>query len=69
MNDILTVITTVGFPIAMCLILCWYIYKMDDAHNREVDALTDSLNNNTLALEKLLLFLETKGIYKGGDDN
>lgn len=69
MNDILTVITTVGFPIAMCLILCFYIYKIDDEHNKEVDALRETLNNNTLALEKLLLFLETKGIYSGGEDN
>lgn len=67
-NDILTIITTVGFPIAMCLILCWYIYQIDNDHNKEVDALTNSLNNNTLALEKLLLWLETKGIYKGGEE-
>lgn len=63
MNEILTVITTVGFPIAMCLILCWYIYKLGEEHDKEVTALTNSLNNNTMALEKLLLFLETNGLY------
>lgn len=68
MNEILQVITTVGFPIAMCLILCWYIYKGDEKHDKEVEALTNSLNNNTKALEKLLLYLETKGVYDGGEE-
>lgn len=68
MQDVLTIITTVGFPIAMCLILCWYIYRLGEEHDKEVNALTNSLNNNTLALEKLLLFLETNGIYKDEGD-
>lgn len=68
MNEILQAITTVGFPIAMCLILCWYIYKGNEKHDNEVRALRETLNNNTMALEKLLMFLETKGVYKDGEE-
>ena len=28
MNDIAQIIATLGFPIAMCGALCWYIYKV-----------------------------------------
>lgn len=30
MNDVTQVIATLGFPIAMCVILCWYINKRDE---------------------------------------
>lgn len=30
MNDIVQIIQQVGFPIGMCLILCYYIYKVDN---------------------------------------
>ena len=29
MQEVETLITTVGFPIAMCLLFAWYIYKRD----------------------------------------
>ena len=53
MNEVLQAITTVGFPIAMCLILAWYIREIEIRHSNEVNALKDALNNNTLALQHL----------------
>ena len=53
MNEILQAITTVGFPIAMCLIMAWYIREIEIRHSNEVNALKDALNNNTLALQHL----------------
>lgn len=53
MTDVLQAITTVGFPIVMCLILLWYIYKMQIAHKEETSQFTDALNNNTLVLQRL----------------
>ena len=52
-TSILQAISTVGFPIAMCLILMWYIKSNDDNHKEEMDKITDALNNNTIALTKL----------------
>ena len=53
MNEVLQAITTVGFPIAMCLIMAWYIREIEIRHSNEVNALKDALNNNTLALQHL----------------
>ena len=53
MNEVLQAITTVGFPIAMCLIMAWYIRELEIRHSNEVNALKDALNNNTLALQHL----------------
>lgn len=53
MNEVLQAITTVGFPISMCLIMAWYIREIEIRHSNEVNALKDALNNNTLALQHL----------------
>lgn len=52
-NDLSTLISTLGFPIAMCLIMCYYINKINDAHKEETDKFADALNNNTVVLQKL----------------
>lgn len=52
-NDLASLISTLGFPIAMCLIMCYYINKINDAHKEETDKFAEALNNNTLVLQKL----------------
>lgn len=52
-NSVLQAITTVGFPIVMCLILMWYINKTEERHKDETEKLTEALNNNTLAIQSL----------------
>lgn len=57
-------IMNVGFPIAMCCAMAWYVKYITDKHRDEVRQLneqhdvemqqvTEALNNNTLALQKL----------------
>lgn len=53
LNDLSTLISTLGFPIAMCLIMCYYINKINDAHKEETDKFAEALNNNTVVLQKL----------------
>jgi len=64
MNDILTAITTVGFPIVACIGLGWYVkYQTDNnakevkemrqEHQDEIAKVTEALNNNTIALQRL----------------
>lgn len=53
-QGIITAISTVGFPIVMCGALFWYMINQRDAHKEEITKMTDALNNNTLALQKLL---------------
>lgn len=54
MDNILQAISAVGFPITLTLILLWYIYDSSNKHKEEIDKMSEALNNNTLALTKLL---------------
>lgn len=52
-NELSSLISTLGFPVAMCLIMCYYINKINDAHKEETSKFADALNNNTVVLQKL----------------
>lgn len=52
-NDLATLISTLGFPIGMCLIMCYHINKINDAHKEETDKFAEAVNNNTVVLQKL----------------
>lgn len=63
-NDILTAVTTVGFPIVCCGAMMYYVKYTTDKHREEIETLntqhkdemrevTNAVNNNTLALQKL----------------
>ena len=62
---IVQVISSLGFPIAVCLICVWYINKLEETHRNEVQKLTDALNNNTLIMQKLC---DKMGVEKEGED-
>lgn len=69
MNDIVSIVSAVGFPI-VAAIGCGYFVKwqyeqnmkqmeeMRKEHKEEVAKMTDALNNNTLALNNLISKLE-----------
>jgi hypothetical protein len=47
-------VSSVGFPIAMCGLMAYYIKYTEDRHREEVSGLRDALNNNTTVLQKLV---------------
>lgn len=53
-------ISSVGFPIAACVALFWQMNKESTQHKEDMDALKESLNQNTLAITKLVLFMQEK---------
>lgn len=53
MNEIIGAISTVGFPIVMCGVLCYYIFKTQTA-------LINAINNNSLEIAKLVERMEEK---------
>ena len=64
-NSVVQIISTLGFPIAMCIGACVFIKYQFDANNKnveemrkehkeEVKSMTDAVNNNTLVLQKLI---------------
>lgn len=72
------IISTVGFPI-VCFLLCgWYVKYREDRNDEKIDKLnsqhdteskqmTDALNNNTLALQKLVDRLDS--LERSNHDN
>lgn len=53
-TEITQLISTLGFPIVSCAALFWYMLKQGERHSEEVQQLKASLDNNTLAMTKLL---------------
>lgn len=63
-NTIITMVGSLGFPIVACLGLAWWtkyttdqnnarMDKMQTEHKEEIQKVTEALNNNTLALQRL----------------
>lgn len=54
MNDIVNAISTVGFPIVVCIIMIYLNEKQSLRHKEEVEKMTLALNNNTVAIQQIL---------------
>lgn len=52
-NVIMQAIGSLGFPIAMCIALLWYMNKQTETHKAETSKMIEAINNNTLALSEL----------------
>ena len=52
-QGITSMIGSLGFPIVMCIIMIKLIFTMEESHKEEIDALKESLNNNTNVLARL----------------
>ena len=63
-NAIIQMVGSLGFPIVACIAMGWYVkYQTDqnnkevkemrDEHRKEIEKVTEALNNNTLAIQKL----------------
>lgn len=57
-GTITNLIGSLGFPIVMCIMMYNRMDKQDEYHKQEMDKITESLNNNTIALTRLSERLE-----------
>lgn len=57
-SGIIQVVGSLGFPVAACIAVFWYLMKESENHKTEVSKLSDALQNNTIALTKLCDELE-----------
>lgn len=75
MQEIVQLISTVGFPIVVSLIMFYYVRDQGDknredvkalneAHKEELLTVIDAINNNTVALTELKDSLSNKEIVK-----
>lgn len=53
MQEIVSLISTVGFPMGMCIILMWYVKELTDQHQKETKEFTKALNDNTAIISHL----------------
>lgn len=56
-NVITQVISNIGFPSAMCLLMYYQMYKQTEAHSEEISKLTSVINENTVATKQLVALL------------
>ena len=59
-EDIVQVISAVGFPIAMCLLLFWNMKQEQETHKQEVMELKDVISRNNEILASLKQLIEDK---------
>lgn len=52
-SAITSLVSSLGFPIAMCGAMFWYVTKQDTQHQESLEKWQEAFNNNTRILEKL----------------
>lgn len=55
MNEIVSLIGSLGFPIVMCLLCLWFSYKL-------ISELSTQIKANTQAIISLKEFIESRGV-------
>lgn len=53
MDELITAISTVGFPIVAYGAMFWYMIQLNVAHKQEMDSVKEALESNTRALIEL----------------
>lgn len=53
-TSIIQVVSNVGFPIAMSILLMFYMRENDQKHDEEVKNLREAIENNTIVMNKLI---------------
>ena len=64
-GTISTLIGSVGFPVALCIGVLWYLIKLQQTHKEELgelqkshkeetDKMTEAIQNNTVVLQQIL---------------
>lgn len=59
--DIITqLITNIGFPVAMCIMMFWFLTKEQEVHKQEMLELKDVIARNNEVLASLKQLIEDK---------
>lgn len=58
-NGIISLISNVGFPVAVCVALFYYMEKQNERHESETDKLNETVQSNTKVLTELCTLIKT----------
>lgn len=58
-NEIVSLISNVGFPVAVCVALFFYMEKQNERHQSETDKLNETVQSNTKVLTELCTLIKT----------
>ncbi len=67
--NVLSAISSVGFPIVACIALFWNGHKQEERHLEESNKFNEAINNNTIALVKLTEKISYLGGVKDVSDS
>lgn len=59
LNGIVSLISNVGFPVAVCIALFFYMEKQNERHQNETDKLNETVQSNTKVLTELCTLIKT----------
>ena len=59
MNDIVNAVSTVGFPIALCVFLVWQNAKQDNYYRDVIEKLRETVERNTNSITELSQIIKT----------
>lgn len=58
-NDIVNLVSTVGFPIVMCGVLLYYIMSINKKNDDTIKGLSDTISQNSKVLTELTTLIKT----------
>lgn len=58
-NGLISLISNVGFPVAVCVGLFFYMEKQGERHQNETDKLNETVQSNTKVLTELCTLIKT----------
>lgn len=58
-NEIVSIVSNVGFPVAVCIALFFYMEKQNERHQHETDKLNGTVQSNTKVLTELCTLIKT----------
>lgn len=54
-ETIISLISSVGFPIVACVVMFQYMGKQDDKHREDITRLQEIIENNTKVMNELVI--------------
>lgn len=58
-DSVTQLVSNVGFPVAVCIALFFYMEKQNERHQHETDKLNETVQSNTKVLTELCTLIKT----------